>query len=424
MPRHAFTSGKTQGGDATIVDANEWNAALVPIVSTCAAVNTGTAIPLTISNGANTLLVEKCEVTCDNDSDTDVATIASGSVGQVIDVVVVAAGATNTGFNITGSFSGGATTVVVPATGTALIGRGVRLIWSTTDSKWAIDCFYNEWPARGVEVWEPIATEPTGTTGVGQTYVKNIGGRYCLKVVGPSGLDTPLQPALWQNNVRIWNQAGATAAGTTFGLWTNATAGTASDGAPTTTSKYTWMHRTRFANVVTTTNQVLGNRSTVADIAIGSVAGQGGFFFYTRCGFDVWTNGGRFFAGFATATTVITADPSALNNTVGFAVDVADNGLINFLTRNGTTATKQSTGLTIATGKGYECTIFCPPNGTTIYYRIIDINTGTVYENSTSSTLPVNTTMLTPNVLASNGALATATAIQLGINKIYVETDY
>jgi hypothetical protein len=33
-----------------------------------------------------------------------------------------------------------------------------------------------------------------------------------------------------------------------------------------------------------------------------------------------------------TATTVISADPSALNNTVGFCVDAADNGL-SFLTR-------------------------------------------------------------------------------------------
>jgi hypothetical protein len=60
----------------------------------------------------------------------------------------------------------------------------------------------------------------------------------------------------------------------------------------------------------------------------GAVASQGGFFFYARVGMDVWTNGGRFFAGMHTAT-VISADPS-LNNTVGFCVDAADNGLISF----------------------------------------------------------------------------------------------
>jgi hypothetical protein len=38
---------------------------------------------------------------------------------------------------------------------------------------------------------------------------------------------------------------------------------------------------------------------------------------------DVWTNGGAF-VGMHTATTVVSADPSALNNTVGFCIDAGD----------------------------------------------------------------------------------------------------
>jgi hypothetical protein len=45
-------------------------------------------------------------------------------------------------------------------------------------------------------------------------------------------------------------------------------------------------------------------------------------FFYARVGMDVWTNGGRF-AGMHTAT-VVSADPSALNNTVGFVLMIMD----------------------------------------------------------------------------------------------------
>jgi hypothetical protein len=52
------------------------------------------------------------------------------------------------------------------------------------------------------------------------------------------------------------------------------------------------------------------------------------FFFYARVGMDVWTEV-VFFAG-CILQTVISADPSALNNTVGFCVDAADNGLISF----------------------------------------------------------------------------------------------
>lgn len=114
----------------------------------------------------------------------------------------------------------------------------------------------------------------------------------------------------------------------------------------------------------------------------------------------------------------------ALNNTVGFCVDAADNGAISFLTRDGSTATKASTGMTIVTNKGYDVFIFCPPNGSSIDWRIIDFVAGTEVSGTATLTLPVSTTLLTAGVLASNAALTPVTSIQLGVNKIYVETDY
>jgi hypothetical protein len=64
----------------------------------------------------------------------------------------------------------------------------------------------------------------------------------------------------------------------------------------------------------------------------GSIALQG-FFFYARAGMDVWTNGGAFCWNAHTAT-VVSADPSALNNTVGFCIDAGDLGAIGFNKRN------------------------------------------------------------------------------------------
>ena len=267
-------------------------------------------------------------------------------------------------------------------------------------------------------------TDPaTPSAGVLTMYSKTIAGRTVPKVKGPSSLDYPLQSALWQNAVYMWSTTGATA-----GLWINtagAGAGTFAATSPTTSggTAYTIQKRSRYSNAATTTNQVLGQRNTDSIFFRGAAAGQGGFFFYTRCGFDTWTNGGRFFAGMATATTVVSADPSLLNNTVGFCVDTADNGAISFLTR-GTAATKQATGLTITTGKGYDIFIFCKPNDTSISYRIIDLITSTEYSNTATLNLPTNTTALTANVLASNAALTPVNSIQLGISKIYIETDY
>jgi hypothetical protein len=253
-------------------------------------------------------------------------------------------------------------------------------------------------------------------------YARTMGGRTFANLKGPSGVAYALQAALWGNTTFLWTPTTAAA-----GLWTGtagAGAGTYTTQLPTTGgTNYQATKRARYANVVTTTNQVLGQRNTEAMFFRGSAAGQGGFFFFARCGFDVWTNGGRFFAGMHSATTVVSADPSALNNTVGFCVDAADNGAISFLTR-GTAATKASTGLTITSNKGYDLYIFCAPNSSQYTWRIVDINTGTEASGTATLNLPTNTTLLTAGVLASNAALTPVTSIHLGVNRIYVETDY
>lgn len=272
----------------------------------------------------------------------------------------------------------------------------------------------------GVEIAGITAEPAAPAAGKLRIYSKNIAGRMMLKVKGPSGLDYSLQAAIWSNPSYIWTPTTATA-----GLWTNtagAGAGTYTTALPTVTSIYTSIKRARWANIVTTLNQVLGQRNTEAVFFRGSAANQGGFFFHARCGFDVWTNGGRFFAGMHTATTVVSADPSALNNTVGFCVDAADNGAISFLTR-GTAATKAATGMTITSGKGYDCTIFCAANSSQYTWRIVDLNTGAEASGTATATLPTNTTMQTAGVLASNAALTTVTAVQVGCSKIVVETD-
>jgi len=267
-----------------------------------------------------------------------------------------------------------------------------------------------------------IAVEPSApSAGNLLAYSKNIAGKMNLKVKGPSGLDTPLQNAFWQNNITMWNPT-TVIAGVWLGTIGTGT-GTFSTALPTSTNTYTAIKRSRMTNVVTTLNQVIGQRNTELMYQLGGTAGQGGFFFYTRCGFDVWNNGSRFFAGFATATTVISADPSLLNNTVGFCVDAADNGAISFLTRD-TAATKASTGFTITSNKGYDLYMFCAPNGSSVGWRIVDIVTGTEASGTATLNLPVGTTMLTANVLVSNAALTPVTSVQLGLNRIYVETDY
>jgi hypothetical protein len=271
-----------------------------------------------------------------------------------------------------------------------------------------------------------ISSEPAApSSGVLRIYTKNVGGRILPKWVGPSGIDTPFQPAFFTNNITMWNPTTATA-----GVWlgtVGAGAGTYTTALPTFTNRYTATKRGRWANVVTTANQVLGQRNTEAMYFRGTITEGGGFFFFARFGLDVWTAGSRLFVGMHTATTVVSADPSASLNILGFGVDAADSA-ITFMHNDGSgTATKDAIAgqPTLATNQGYDAFIYCKPNDSTVYYRLVDMNTGNeIINSSTSVDLPVASTGLTAGALASNAALTAATATHLGLNRIYVETDY
>lgn len=311
------------------------------------------------------------------------------------------------------------TTVLASSNANALVtfSAGTKDVWLNLDAS----SLPHILPDNSFQLTQATAVPPVTPASGKLGVFTNKRARQHLAVIGPRGIDYPVQPALFQQSVYLWWPTTATT-----GLWlgtVGAGAGTYTTQLPTNTSIYTGTKRARWANVVTTTNQVLGQRNTEAMFRAGNAAGIGGYFFYARCGFDVWTNGGRFFAGMHTATTVVSADPSALNNTVGFCIDAADNGAISFLTR-GTAATKASTGLTAVTGKGYDVAFYVPANGTSYDWFIEDLNTGTTASGNATANLPTSTTLLTAGVLASNAALTTVTAIQLGVNKIYVETDY
>jgi len=266
-------------------------------------------------------------------------------------------------------------------------------------------------------------TEPTApSAGNLLTYAKNIAGELFLFIKNPAGQSMPTQDAFWNQATYMWKPTTAT-----DGLWigtAGAGAGTFANTLPSNSTLYTQMKRARYSNVATTTNQVLGQRNTEAMWWRGDSAGEGGYFVCSNFGYNTWTNGSRHFFGLHSGTTVVSAEPSALNNTVGFAVDSGDNGAISFLTRDGSAATKAPTGLTIVSGKGYKACFYAAPNSSSIGWWIKDINTGTEASGTATNTLPTNTTFLTVGVLASNAALTAANATQLEVNQITVQSDY
>jgi hypothetical protein len=75
----------------------------------------------------------------------------------------------------------------------------------------------------------------------------------------------------------------------------------------------------------------------------------------------------------------------------------------------------------MASAKGFDFYMFCP-NSTTVSWRIVEINTGAEIRCSYFKFACGYNCL--QQVLASNAAVAVVTSIQLGINRIYIETDY
>lgn len=288
----------------------------------------------------------------------------------------------------------------------------------------------------GYSDYAAIANPATPGAGTARIWARNISGRIFMKWVGPNGIDNSFQTALFGNRIVMFNPSTGTTgtgSGTSFGpAWTSG--GTVNHPGPATTAPAisNQMKRTRYVNVATTTNQTLGirfNSASERQFWRGNAAGLGGFFFVTRFIVELIPAATvRIFAGLTgnTSTHVVASD-TVINDTCGLWHDTTDSSTtFNFVTRDNVTTTKTAIALSnaIAAGNSYDFYMFCPPNGSTIYYRLDDIVNNVTYEGSTSTTLPTNTVFMQPQVAMSNGtAHTTVTTVGIGICSVYVESD-
>lgn len=266
---------------------------------------------------------------------------------------------------------------------------------------------------------------------------RKIAGRMVPKFMGPSGVDTPFQPALFGNNIIQYSPTSGTTVTGGFGtLWAKgSSSGTVDHPTPATTSPaiVNQMKRTRHRNVVTTTNQCMGIQSIASGMPQfwrGNATGLGGFFFFARFIVELWpADTCRLFVGLQSSTTEVAISDTVLNDTCGFWHDTADGAnVLSFMTRNQATTTKSSSisSVVLAAGQAFDAYIFAKPNDSVIYYRLDDVNAGTtLVDSSTSTTLPTSTVFMGPAVQMSNGtANITANTVGIGVNRIYVESDH
>jgi hypothetical protein len=298
-----------------------------------------------------------------------------------------------------------------------LLGASADFTWDSTRDELGLNS-----DGSYMQLTDATTDPTTPASGKTRLWSRLLSGRSFPKYQGADGIDSVLQPAIFENNVVQWIPAAA--AGVYLGT-NGSNLGTPAIVLPTVTNLATMMRRSTFPSVVTTANQQVGIR-TEAQFFIGNAAHLGGFFFVCRFMFATWTAGDRLFVGFTSGTTaVVTVQPSSLTNMLGFGIDAGDTA-ITFMHNDGAgTCTKDTIAgqPALATNQGYVAYIFCKPNDSTVYYRLDNVNLHTtIIDTSTSSNLPVNTTGLTAQCIMGNAANVVAGNATIGVNLLYIET--
>lgn len=249
-------------------------------------------------------------------------------------------------------------------------------------------------------------------------------GRVLPHIIGPSGVDVALQPAIFGNTIQIWAPSTGTAQtafGVTYTARNSGTAAAQATPARASTNAMTSLSRATFGTGTTTTG-ASGTQSAATVAWRGNAANLGGFFFFARFGIETLAADQRAFVGLSANNATMAADASTWANTIGIGKDTGDS-VWQLIQRNATTLTKTSTGATVTAGQILDMFMFAPPNGSAVTMRLVDAVTGTVYvdDTSLSTTLPVAATFL--YMQAQTQSVSGTTAKILSLNRMYLEQD-
>lgn len=250
-------------------------------------------------------------------------------------------------------------------------------------------------------------------------------GRVLPAIIGPSGIDTNLQPALFRNSIHMWLPGTGTTSSIAFGTnWTIRNTGTSAAQAHPTraaTNALTSLNRATF-NTGTTATGTSGIQSGQLVAWRGNATGLGGFFYFSRFGIETYRSNIQAWSGLATGNAALAGEPSSLLHSCGICKDSTDTNWFIF-TKDSTNKTKIDTGLAVSAGTILDFIMFCPPNSTDIKFRLVNAVTGVVIVDdvSISTTLPASNTFMYVHT-AIRSTVGT-TAASLALNRIYVEAD-
>ena len=279
----------------------------------------------------------------------------------------------------------------------------------------------------------PENSSPTASSaGEMKLFSREIANRLMPAFIGPSGLDSTLQPLLARNKVGYWCPPGNanTVPGVLGFTAPTVTGFTATARNVATTNLFTRMRRLGY--VTATTVGTVGQwRINAQQFTVGGVSGLGGFTYIVRFGISdaATVAGARMFMGMRSSATPTNVEPSTLTNCIGLGHGASDTNMKLFY-GGSSVQTPIDLGANFPSGTlsvdVYELALFSSPSSGDIHYEVTRLNTGDVatgtITNSGATILPTNTTLIGPWGYRTNNA--TALAVGLDVMSAYIETDY
>ena len=262
------------------------------------------------------------------------------------------------------------------------------------------------------------------STGKAAVYARNRAGAPWIDVMRPSGRDFPLQPHFGVNRIANWSPSVTTTI-TTEGLPITSV-GTVSHPTLTATNLAASMRRWRLTSAAVV-DSVVDQRSAGWACWRGNAAGLGGWTFVTRISLTTLQATGMAFFGLygSTAALATTLTLATAINCIGMGFQRGTHTRWQLVSNDGTgapTLTDMGASFAIATGGVLTLFIAAPPNGSSVWVRVVDEVSGAVFEQEITADLPANTQFLSPRLFMNNGA--TAAAVAYDCSGVYVETDY
>jgi hypothetical protein len=279
-----------------------------------------------------------------------------------------------------------------------------------------------------------VGTPATPGAGSLRLFARSVGGRILPSTMGPSGLDSPLQPHIGLNKIAYLSGQNNGTALTTF----NIAVGTGLGGATATaknsanTSLYTAMRGLEYLITTAAATAIAGYRGSAQQFSIGGPSAEiGGFHFVYRWGpaTGVATATSRAFCGLVGSTTNQTdTEPSARVNQIGMGWDAADTNIQFMHCDASGPSTKIDLGAsfpvpTVDRQEVYEIAMFSPPGTTqSVTYRIRNLRTGAEATGTVTTDIPSTSSLLNHYLHMSVGG--TSSIIGVCLFSLYIETDY